>query len=170
MRFSLTVWLCVIYNNGYRHGHLSVTCSRAFGGPDKCDTDQFSRVGLCQWFTQLAYCIAGRLQGQESILPSIRWRKGVFTGENILPHKYVLSNCSLNSALVAYFSLFPHFCVSLIVGFKGKDCSVDIDLCSFGMCSEHTMMCTETEDGQNVTCMCERGKKTVTLTGVVEEN
>ncbi|XP_061766366.1 protein eyes shut homolog isoform X2 [Nerophis ophidion] len=43
------------------------------------------------------------------------------------------------------------------LGFKGKDCSIDIDLCSFGMCSEHTMMCTETKDGHNVSCTCERG-------------
>ncbi|KAI3363129.1 hypothetical protein L3Q82_011776 [Scortum barcoo] len=43
------------------------------------------------------------------------------------------------------------------LGFKGKDCSVDIDLCSFGMCSEHTLICAETRDGQNVSCTCERG-------------
>ncbi|XP_040033836.2 protein eyes shut homolog [Gasterosteus aculeatus] len=43
------------------------------------------------------------------------------------------------------------------LGFKGKDCSVDIDLCSFGLCSEHTLMCSETKDGQNVLCTCERG-------------
>ncbi|XP_038593172.1 protein eyes shut homolog [Micropterus salmoides] len=43
------------------------------------------------------------------------------------------------------------------LGFKGKDCSVDIDLCSFGMCSEHTLICAETKDGQNVSCTCERG-------------
>ncbi|XP_054654555.1 protein eyes shut homolog isoform X4 [Dunckerocampus dactyliophorus] len=43
------------------------------------------------------------------------------------------------------------------LGFKGKDCSIDIDLCSFGMCSEHTIMCTETKDGHNVSCTCERG-------------
>ncbi|XP_049592179.1 protein eyes shut homolog [Syngnathus scovelli] len=43
------------------------------------------------------------------------------------------------------------------LGFKGKDCSIDIDLCSFGMCSEHTVLCTETKDGQNVSCLCERG-------------
>ncbi|XP_030603557.1 protein eyes shut homolog [Archocentrus centrarchus] len=42
-------------------------------------------------------------------------------------------------------------------GFKGKDCSVDIDLCTFGMCSEHTLICTETEDGQDFSCTCERG-------------
>ncbi|XP_029031043.1 protein eyes shut homolog isoform X2 [Betta splendens] len=42
-------------------------------------------------------------------------------------------------------------------GFKGKDCSVDIDLCSFGMCSEHTLICAETEDGQDVSCACHRG-------------
>ncbi|KAM6916581.1 protein eyes shut homolog [Xenentodon cancila] len=42
-------------------------------------------------------------------------------------------------------------------GFKGKDCSLDIDLCSFGLCSEHTLICTETTDGQNVSCTCERG-------------
>ncbi|XP_069394492.1 protein eyes shut homolog isoform X2 [Paralichthys olivaceus] len=43
------------------------------------------------------------------------------------------------------------------LGFKGKDCSVDIDLCSFGICSERTLICTETNDGQNVSCTCERG-------------
>ncbi|XP_074532634.1 protein eyes shut homolog [Halichoeres trimaculatus] len=43
------------------------------------------------------------------------------------------------------------------LGFKGKDCSVDIDLCSFGLCSEHTLICVETKDGQNVSCTCERG-------------
>ncbi|KAF3708325.1 Protein eyes shut -like protein Epidermal growth factor-like protein 10 [Channa argus] len=43
------------------------------------------------------------------------------------------------------------------LGFKGKDCSVDIDLCSFGICGEHTLMCSETKDGQNVFCTCERG-------------
>ncbi|XP_005915556.1 protein eyes shut homolog isoform X1 [Haplochromis burtoni] len=42
-------------------------------------------------------------------------------------------------------------------GFKGKDCSLDIDLCSFGMCSEHTLKCTKTKDGQNFSCTCERG-------------
>ncbi|XP_047458100.1 protein eyes shut homolog [Mugil cephalus] len=57
------------------------------------------------------------------------------------------------------------YCMDLIndyichcpLGFKGKDCSVDIDLCSFGMCSEHTLICTETKDGQNVSCTCARG-------------
>ncbi|XP_077351669.1 protein eyes shut homolog isoform X2 [Festucalex cinctus] len=43
------------------------------------------------------------------------------------------------------------------LGFKGKDCSIDIDLCSFGMCTEHTVLCTETKDGQNVSCVCEKG-------------
>ncbi|KAM8858778.1 protein eyes shut homolog isoform 2-T3 [Spinachia spinachia] len=43
------------------------------------------------------------------------------------------------------------------LGFKGKDCSVDIDLCSFGLCSEHTVLCSETKDGQNVFCTCEKG-------------
>ncbi|KAM4590762.1 protein eyes shut homolog [Odontesthes bonariensis] len=43
------------------------------------------------------------------------------------------------------------------LGFTGKDCALDIDLCSFGLCSEHTLICTETEDGQNVSCTCERG-------------
>nr|XP_061794505.1 protein eyes shut homolog [Nerophis lumbriciformis] len=43
------------------------------------------------------------------------------------------------------------------LGFKGKDCSIDIDLCILGMCTEHTIMCTETEDGQNVSCVCEKG-------------
>ncbi|XP_034753236.1 protein eyes shut homolog isoform X1 [Etheostoma cragini] len=42
-------------------------------------------------------------------------------------------------------------------GFKGNDCSVDIDLCSFGLCSEHTLICVETKDGPNVSCTCERG-------------
>ncbi|XP_072293357.1 protein eyes shut homolog [Eucyclogobius newberryi] len=57
------------------------------------------------------------------------------------------------------------FCVDLtndytchcLLGFKGKDCSMDIDLCSFGICSEHTLICTETRDGHGVSCMCERG-------------
>ncbi|XP_017164565.1 protein eyes shut homolog isoform X2 [Poecilia reticulata] len=56
-------------------------------------------------------------------------------------------------------------CVDLIndyichcpLGFKGKDCSVDIDLCSFGLCSEHTLICSESRDGQNVSCTCEKG-------------
>ncbi|KAM6923263.1 protein eyes shut homolog [Lycodopsis pacificus] len=43
------------------------------------------------------------------------------------------------------------------LGFKGRDCSVDIDLCSFGLCSEHTLICAETKGGQNVSCTCERG-------------
>ncbi|XP_077468678.1 protein eyes shut homolog isoform X2 [Stigmatopora argus] len=43
------------------------------------------------------------------------------------------------------------------LGFKGKDCSIDIDLCILGMCTQHTLMCTETQDGQNVSCVCERG-------------
>ncbi|XP_054606105.2 protein eyes shut homolog [Nothobranchius furzeri] len=43
------------------------------------------------------------------------------------------------------------------LGFKGKDCSLDIDLCSFGLCSEHTLICTEAKDGQSVSCMCEAG-------------
>ncbi|XP_065815558.1 protein eyes shut homolog [Labrus bergylta] len=43
------------------------------------------------------------------------------------------------------------------LGFKGKDCSVDIDLCSFGLCSEHTLICSETKDGQNVSCICKSG-------------
>ncbi|XP_061546314.1 protein eyes shut homolog isoform X4 [Phycodurus eques] len=43
------------------------------------------------------------------------------------------------------------------LGFKGKDCSIDIDLCAFGMCTEQTLICTETKDGQNVSCICERG-------------
>ncbi|XP_034464842.1 protein eyes shut homolog isoform X2 [Hippoglossus hippoglossus] len=43
------------------------------------------------------------------------------------------------------------------LGSKGKDCSVDIDLCSFGICGEHTLICAETSDGQNVSCTCERG-------------
>lgn len=46
-----------------------------------------------------------------------------------------------------------------IAGFKGKDCSVDIDLCSFGMCSEHTLICAETKGGHNVSCTCERGEQ-----------
>ncbi|XP_068613126.1 protein eyes shut homolog [Brachionichthys hirsutus] len=43
------------------------------------------------------------------------------------------------------------------LGFKGKDCSVDIDLCSFGICSDHTLICVETKGGQSVSCTCERG-------------
>ncbi|KAF7220051.1 fibropellin-3-like [Nothobranchius furzeri] len=45
------------------------------------------------------------------------------------------------------------------LGFKGKDCSLDIDLCSFGLCSEHTLICTEAKDGQSVSCMCEAGEQ-----------
>lgn len=29
-------------------------------------------------------------------------------------------------------------------GFKGKDCSVGVDLCSLGPCGEHTLICAET--------------------------
>lgn len=36
---------------------------------------------------------------------------------------------------------------------------MDIDLCSFGMCSEHTLICAETKGGQNVSCTCERGEQ-----------
>lgn len=31
-----------------------------------------------------------------------------------------------------------------IAGFKGKDCSVGVDLCSLGPCGEHTLICAET--------------------------
>lgn len=53
------------------------------------------------------------------------------------------------------------FLVNVIfsAGFKGKDCSVDIDLCSFGLCGEHTLICAETRGGQDVTCTCERGER-----------
>lgn len=54
-----------------------------------------------------------------------------------------------------------HFVRSIFTaGFKGKDCSVDIDLCSFGMCSEHTLICAEIKGGQNISCTCERGEQT----------
>lgn len=54
-----------------------------------------------------------------------------------------------------------HFVSSIFTaGFKGKDCSVDIDLCSFGMCSEHTLICAEIKGGQNISCTCERGEHT----------
>lgn len=46
-----------------------------------------------------------------------------------------------------------------VAGFKGKDCSVDVDLCSFGLCGEHTLKCAETEGGRNVSCTCERGEE-----------
>lgn len=53
------------------------------------------------------------------------------------------------------------FLVNVIfsAGFKGKDCSVDIDLCPFGLCGEHTLICAETRGGQDVTCTCERGER-----------
>lgn len=54
---------------------------------------------------------------------------------------------------------FADFCFCIVSGFKGKDCSLDIDLCSFGMCSEHTLKCTKTKDGQNFSCTCERGEQ-----------
>lgn len=44
-----------------------------------------------------------------------------------------------------------------VAGFQGEDCSVDMDLCSLGTCQEHTVTCTETGNGQNVTCICEKG-------------
>ncbi|KAM6956330.1 protein eyes shut homolog [Aplochiton taeniatus] len=42
-------------------------------------------------------------------------------------------------------------------GFEEKDCSKDVDLCSLGICQEHSLKCTETKNGQNVTCICEKG-------------
>lgn len=59
--------------------------------------------------------------------------------------------------------LFGHmfYLVNIIsfAGFKGKDCSVDIDLCSFGLCGEHTLICAETRGGHDVTCTCEKGER-----------
>lgn len=66
------------------------------------------------------------------------------------------------SQLPPYFPYFRHFSAVnsfFIAGFKGRDCSVDIDLCSFGLCSEHTVMCVETKGGQNVSCTCQRGEQ-----------
>lgn len=40
---------------------------------------------------------------------------------------------------------------------------MDIDLCSLGLCSEHTLVCAETRDGQNVSCTCERGEQDLLL-------
>lgn len=51
-----------------------------------------------------------------------------------------------------------HFSVA---GFSGKDCSVDVDLCSLGLCGEHTVICAETESGQDVSCTCGRGVEPV---------
>lgn len=31
-----------------------------------------------------------------------------------------------------------------IAGFKGKICSVGVDLCSLGSCGQHTLICAET--------------------------
>lgn len=78
MGISHTICLCFIYNNRYWHGHLSVTCRHAFGGADKCDIDQFGGVGLHQWFTQLAYCIAGRLQRRKINIPIKLQKKRCF--------------------------------------------------------------------------------------------
>lgn len=49
-------------------------------------------------------------------------------------------------------------CLLFVAGFQGKDCAVDIDLCSLGLCQEHALKCIETEDGNNVTCICEKGE------------
>lgn len=69
------------------------------------------------------------------------------------------------------FSRFSYCIVPYVFfsGFKGKDCSVDLDLCAFGMCSEHTLICVEAKDGQNVSCTCERGNKTLIKSLILQE-
>lgn len=87
-----------------------------------------------------------------------------------LPNKTVSHINNVLRVLLLYefspYFLFPRVCLMFllvysifIAGFKGKDCSVDIDLCSFGMCSEHTLICAETKGGHNVSCACERGEQ-----------
>lgn len=40
---------------------------------------------------------------------------------------------------------------------------MDIDLCSFGLCGERTLICAETRGGHDVTCTCERGERPLYL-------
>lgn len=73
-------------------------------------------------------------------------------------------NSTPSPTLMPFGGFFGHvfYLVNIIsfAGFKGRDCSVDIDLCSFGLCGEHTLICAETRGGHDVTCTCERGEQT----------
>lgn len=86
-------------------------------------------------------------------------------GKNHCRHKDVMHSVWGYFIHSIFLSWFPGFCCIFplltqccVPGFKGKDCSLDIDLCSFGLCSENTLICTETRDGHNVSCTCKKGK------------
>ncbi|XP_067092648.1 protein eyes shut homolog [Osmerus mordax] len=133
----------VCVNHRYNH---TCRCAPGFRGPlcdqevDECQTSPCANGATC----------VGRALNFLCVCPP--GFEGRFCSENVNPCSSwpCLNGGSCRNLLDDYMCQCPF-------GFEGKDCSEDVDLCSLEICQEHTLRCTETWDGQNVTCICEKG-------------